>query len=79
VAGVYFRGADQGTAVQQTDTSIEDRRGRLIAELEYKIEQLKKEARARDARLAELTFTVGRLQTMLFDLDNKNRAVGTQR
>jgi hypothetical protein len=65
--------------VEQTDTSIEGRRGRLIAELERKIEVLKKEARARDARLAELTFTVGRLQTMLFELDSKNSAAGTGR
>jgi hypothetical protein len=66
-------------AVQQTDTSIEDQRGRLIAELERKIEVLKKEARARDARLAELAFTVGRLQTMLFELDSKSSAAGTRR
>ena len=82
VAGILFPGANQGTTVQQTDTvedTTESRRGRLIAELERKIEQLKKEARARDARLAELTFTVGRLQTMLFELDNKSRAAGTQR
>ena len=65
--------------MEQTDTSIEGRRGRLIAELERKIEVLKKEARARDARLAELTFTVGRLQTMLFELDSKNSAAGTGR
>ena len=65
--------------MEQTDTSIEGRRGRLIAELERKIEVLKKEARARDARLAELTFTVGRLQTMLFELDSKSSAAGTRR
>ena len=65
--------------MEQTDTSIEGRRGRLIAELERKLEQLQKDLRARDARLAELTFTVGRLQTMLFELDNKNRAAGTGR
>jgi TolA-binding protein len=74
VAGVFFQGADQGTAVQQTDTSIEDRRGRLIAELERKLEQLKKDVVARDGRIAELQFQLERTRTLLFEaLDNNAR------
>jgi hypothetical protein len=77
VAGTLFRGAlIKGTAVQQTDTIIEDRRGRLIAELERKFEQAKKDA-ARDARIAELMFQVGRLQTLLFEALDNNRSAGT--
>jgi hypothetical protein len=60
--------------VQQTDTTIEDQRGRLIAEFERKFEQAKKDIAARDQRIAELMFQVGRLQTLLFEaLDNNAR------
>ena len=64
----------KGTAVQQTDTGIEDRRGRLIAELERKLEQLKKDVVARDGRIAELQFHLERTRTLLFEaLDNNAR------
>jgi hypothetical protein len=50
------------------------RRGHLIAGLERKLEQLKKDAIARDRQIAELRFQVGRLQTALFEaLDNNAR------
>ena len=66
----------RAAAVQQTDTIIEDRRGRLIAELERKFEQAKKNIAARDARIAELMFQVGRLQTLLFEALDNNRSTG---
>jgi hypothetical protein len=65
----------------QTDIGIEDRedrrRGRLVAELERKLEQLQKEVRARDARIAELMFQVARLETRMFELFD--RAAGARR
>ena len=64
--------------MQQTDTSIEDRRGRLIAELERKLEQLQKDVRARDARIAELQFQVARLETRMFELFDKQHSAGTR-
>jgi polyhydroxyalkanoate synthesis regulator phasin len=67
VAGTLF----QGTAVQQTDT-IEDQRGRLIAQLEQKVEQAKKDIAERDARIAQLRFQVGRLETLLVDALGNN-------
>ena len=64
--------------MQQTDTSIEDRRGRLIAELERKLEQLQKDVRARDARIAELQFQVARLETRMFELFDKQHSAGAR-
>jgi hypothetical protein len=68
--------------VQQADTVIEDRedrrRGRLVAELERKLEQAKKDVRARDEKIAELTFAVGRLETLLHSMFEKSPA-GTRR
>jgi hypothetical protein len=62
----------QGTAVQQTDTTIEDQRGRLIAQLEHKVEQAKKDIAARDTCIAQLRFQVGRLETLLVDALGNN-------
>jgi hypothetical protein len=59
---------DRGTDVQQTDTSIDDHRsGRLVAQLEKKLEQLQKDLRARDQQIADLRFQVGRLETMIYE------------
>jgi hypothetical protein len=60
---------DRGTAVQETDTSIDDHRsGRLVAQLEKKLEQLQKDVRARDQRIAELQFQIARLETRMYEL-----------
>jgi len=66
----------KGTAVQQIDT-IESHRGKLIAGLERKLEQLQKDLRARDARIAELQFQIARLETRTYELFD--RTAGTQR
>ena len=68
----------KGTAVQQTDTSIEGRRGQLIAALERKLEQLQKDLRARDREIAEPKFQIARLETRMFELFDKQHSAGTR-
>jgi hypothetical protein len=54
--------------VQQTDTTTDDHRsGRLVAQLEKKLELLQKDLRARDQQIADLKFQVGRLETMILE------------
>ena len=64
--------------MQQTDTDTsENHRGKLVAGLERKLEELRRELRQRDDRIAELRFQVGKLETLLHGLFDR-RAAGTK-